>query len=105
MIPLKPTPEIMADPDDKYWKTLQFAWDREESVRGNISTIEVNAGGLYCFQGNITLHQVTQVEGDKRRGVIVTAYATENEFKHSDDILNINFMDGIVEVIDGKSEK
>lgn len=104
MIQLEPTPEIMSDPNDEYWNILQSVWDENESIKANISTIEVREGGLYCFQGNISLHQVTKVDGNKRRGVVVTAYATEKEFQHSDDILNINFVDGIVEVIDAKSE-
>ena len=105
MIQMEPTAEIMSNPNDEYWAKLQSVWERTESIEDEISTIEVNEGGLYCFQGNITLHQVTKIEGDKRRGVIVSAYATENEFKHTDDILNLNFVDGIVEVIDGKSDQ
>eukprot|EP01083_Nonionella_stella_P020059 55633_1 len=87
-----------------YWKTLQLIWDRDTAIQHYISTIEVDEGGLYCFTGNITLHQVTKVEGDKLRGTIIMTFATQSEFKHSDDILNLNFVDGIVETVQLKQK-
>ena len=101
---LKPTWTDETEQDKEYWNLLQMIWDKDKSVQHYISTIEVDEGGMYCFNGNETLHQVTRVEGEKQRNVIVMAYATEEKFKHSDDILNINFMDGIVEVVEHKVE-
>ena len=87
------------EPDQEYWRTLEMIWDRESTIEMEIGNIEVNEGGLYCFSGNTTLHQVTKVQGDRIRAVIVMAYATESEFQHSDDISNINFVDGIDKVV------
>lgn len=87
--------------DDAYWRLLRRIWDREVAVEHYVQSIDVGQGALYCFMGNETLHQVTRVE-QGQRAVIVMAFATESGFAHSDDISKLNFVDGIVQVVQPK---
>ena len=103
LINIEPTLTNNNEYDKEYWDLLGLIWERDSSIQPYISNIDVDEGGIYCFNGNKTLHQVTKIKGDKLRAVIVMAYASEKDFKHSDDILDINFMDGIVEVIQPKN--
>ena len=36
---------------------------------------DADAGDVYCLEGNVTLHDVTPVQGEQERIVFVTAYS------------------------------
>lgn len=103
-IQFEPNTRIWNNIDDEYWDLLNLIWNQDTSIKHWISNIEVDEGAMYCFTGNNTLHQVTKIEGNKARRVIVMAYAPTTNFAHSDDISNINFFDGIFEVVQPQND-
>ena len=46
----------------------------------------VNNGDVYCFEGNITMHETTQIVGDVDRVIFVTAYSEINNFQHTGNV-------------------
>ena len=61
--------------------------DQDENEFNRLST---NEGDIHCFKGNITVHMVEPVFGDKLRSVFVTAYADYPGFEHIPEIDKVN---------------
>lgn len=76
-----------------------FEWDfdlmhginmkNEELLRIHKKSISVNNGDVYCFEGNVTMHETTRIIGEVDRIVFVTAYHELENFSH-DGIVNDN---------------
>mmetsp|Transcript_84334 Transcript_84334/g.103339 ORF Transcript_84334/g.103339 Transcript_84334/m.103339 type:complete len:307 (-) Transcript_84334:6-926(-) len=79
------------------WNIVGNIQNRSPYTEHYINELNVNEGDMYCFLGNETLHQVSKNSGNHIRTVIVMAYATSANFIHTENILDINFVDGITE--------
>ena len=79
-----------------------FEWDfdlmhqinvgNEEMIRNHRkAVINVNNGDVYCFEGNVTMHENTPIIGEVDRVVLVTAYHELENFKHTGNLNDIGY--------------
>lgn len=61
----------------------QINQGNEESIRNHRKAISVKNGDIYCFEGNVTMHETTKISGNVDRILFVTAYHELKGFKHS----------------------
>jgi len=70
-----------------------FEWDfdlmhqinikNEDAIRNHRKAISVQNGDVYCFEGNVTMHETTQIKGEIDRILFVTAYHELEGFQHT----------------------
>ena len=69
------------------WRVLHndtMAWN------DHVGYVYANAGDMYCFYGNITIHTVNPVIGPSDRVVFVTAFSESEHFQHKDNVHEYN---------------
>ena len=66
----------------------------KEILEKQSQTVDGKPGDVYCFWGNVSLHEVVKIEEDGEypmaRQVFVTAFSTVPDFKHSSSVHELN---------------
>ena len=78
----------------------RFQWDfdlmngiqvKDKNILANHQKrISVNNGDVYCFQGNVSMHETTAILGERDRIVFVTAFHELEDFKHTGNVNDNN---------------
>lgn len=77
------------------WDILSGIYAKNEDIwNKHVKQLrDVNVGDVYCFEGNVTLHDIPLAFGEKSRIVFVTAYSETADFQHDGDVQENNQWD------------
>ncbi len=85
---LPPTNETTNDWD---WDLLYNIFHNDTNIwNEHVRYQFANEGDMYCFNGNVTLHNINPVVGSADRVVFVTAFSEYKDFQHKSSVNEFN---------------